>query len=187
MSYYPPWMLSGSSPQGAPIPGPQGDPGPQGEPGPKGDTGDTGPQGEPGIPGTNGTNGSPGTQGPPGVDGVRTASTAFGYSAGAGGLVTQLTNKSTAVTLNKLTGNITMAAGALAAGAIATFVFNNSSVGATDMIVTSHFSGGTIGPYLINARATGNGTASVSVRNTSAASLNEAIVIKFAVIKAVTA
>ena len=46
---------------------------------------------------------------------------------------------------------------------------------------------GTVGPYLINGRVTGAGTASIAVRNTSAGSLGEAIVIKFAVIKAVTA
>lgn len=80
-----------------------------------------------------------------------------------------------------------MASGALAAGAIATFVMNNNQVAAGDMLVTSHHSGGTIGPYLINGRVTGNGTCSIAVRNTSAGSLNEAPVIKFSVIKAVTA
>ena len=38
----------------------------------------------------------------------------------------------------------------------------------------------------VNARATGAGTASVAVRNNSAGSLAEAIVIRFAVFKAVT-
>lgn len=111
----------------------------------------------------------------------------FGYATGAGGVVTQATNKATGVTLNKVTGEITMNAAALAAGAIATFVLSNSAVAAGDMIVASHHSGGTIGPYLINARVTGAGAASIAVRNTSAGSLSEAIVIKFAVIKAVTA
>lgn len=107
-----------------------------------------------------------------------------GYATGAGGAVTQATNKSTAVTLNKTTGEITMNGAALAAGAVVTFVFNNSTLVAGDMIVTSHHSGGTVGPYLINARVTGAGAGSVAVRNTSAGSLSEAIVIKFAVIKA---
>lgn len=110
-----------------------------------------------------------------------------GYATGAGGTVTQATNKSTAVTLNKLTGDITMNAAALAAGAIATFVLNNSQVAAGDMLATSHHSGGTIGPYLINGRVTGNGACSIAVRNTSAGSLSDAVVIKFAVIKTVTA
>lgn len=110
-----------------------------------GSQGPAGPQGLPGVDGEDGAQGQQGiqgVQGNPGVDGVRTASTAFGYSAGAGGTVTQLTNKTTAVTLNKLTGDITM--------------------------------------------ATGAGVCSIAVRNTSAGSLNEAPVLKFAVIKAVT-
>jgi hypothetical protein len=116
-----------------------------------------------------------------------TSAGGVGYRAGAGGTVVQATSKSTAVTLNKLTGEITMNAAALAAGAIATFVLNNSQIAAGDMLVLSHHSGGTIGPYLLNGRVTGAGAASIAVRNTSAGSLSEAVVIKFAVIKTVTA
>ena len=114
------------------------------------------------------------------------ASAGIGYATGSGGTVTQATNKSTAVTVNKTTGEITMNAAALAAATVVTFVLNNSSVAAGDMIVTSHHSGGTVGPYLINGRVTGAGIGSIAVRNTSAGSLSEAIVIKFAVVKAVT-
>jgi len=131
--------------------------------------------------------GPQGIQGVPGNDGVRTASTAFGYSTGAGGTVTQATSKSTAVTLNKLTGEITMNAAALAAGAVVTFTLNNNQAAVGDQILTTHHSGGTIGPYLLNGRVTGAGVCSIAVRNTSAGSLSETIVIKFSVIKAVTA
>lgn len=161
--------------------------------GAKGDTGDQGPAGNDGEDGSDGQQGIQGiqgiqgVQGNPGVDGVRTASTAFGYSTGAGGTIAQSGNKSNAVTLNKLTGEITMTSAALAAGAIVTFVLNNSTLAAGDQLLTSHHSGGTVGPYLINGRVTGAGAASIAVRNTSAGSLSEAIVIKFSVIKAVTA
>lgn len=111
----------------------------------------------------------------------------FGYAAGAGGTITQATSKSTAVALNKLTGEITMNAAALAAAAIVTFTLNNSTVAAGDMLHAVHHSGGTVGPYLITARVTGVGVCTITVRNTSAASLSEAIVIKFAVIKSATA
>lgn len=117
----------------------------------------------------------------------RTGTTVFGYAAGAGGTVTQATSKATAVTLNKLTGEITMNAAALAAAAVVTFQLNNSTAAAGDQVVTSHHSGGTVGPYLINARVTGAGVISIAVRNTGAASLSEAIVIKFAVIKSANA
>ncbi len=109
----------------------------------------------------------------------------IGY--GAGGVVTQATSKATAVTLNKPTGEITLNAAALAAGAIVTFTLNNSFVAVGDMILTAHHSGGTVGPYLINARVTGAGVASIAVRNTSAASLSEAIVVKFFVLKSTNA
>jgi hypothetical protein len=111
----------------------------------------------------------------------------IGYAAGAGGTVTQATNKATAVTLNKITGEITLNAAALAAGTIVTFVLNNSTIAANDVIVINHVSAGTFGAYTVNARATGAGTASIAIRNNSAGSLSEAIVIRFAVIKAVNA
>lgn len=110
----------------------------------------------------------------------------FGYATGAGGTVTQTTNKATAVTLNKACGQITMNAAALAAATIVTFAFNNSVVAATDLFVTNHVSGGTFGAYTINMRATGAGTASVAVRNNTAGSLSEAVVIGFCVVKGVT-
>ena len=175
------------------IPGPKGDKGDPGDTGPAGQDGATGPQGPAGPQGVKGDTGAQGpqgiqgSQGPAGVDGVRTATTAFGYSTGAGGTVTQATNKSTAVTLNKLTGEITMNGAALAAAAIVTFTLNNSTVAAGDMLLVTHHSAGTAGPYLLTGRVTGNGTCTISVRNTSAGSLSEAIVIKFAVIKTVTA
>lgn len=80
-----------------------------------------------------------------------------------------------------------MATSALAAATVVTFTLNNSQAAVGDQVVTSHHSGGTVGPYLINARVTGAGVISIAVRNTSAGSLSEAIVIKFSIIKAVTA
>lgn len=175
-------------PQGA-----TGATGQQGIQGPKGDTGNTGAagnngaQGIQGIQGNAGSQGIQGIQGVAGTNGVRTDTTAFGYSTGAGGVVTQATSKATAVTLNKLTGDITLNAAALAAATIVTFVFNNSTIAATDQLVCTHHSGGTFGAYTINGRATGAGAASIAVRNNSAASLAEAIVIKATVIKSVAA
>src|SRR6185295_5285322 len=107
--------------------------------------------------------------------------TVFGY--GAGGAVRQSGNKSSAVTLNKLTGEITMTSTALAAATIVTFVLNNNTIAAGDQIVCTHHATGTFGAYAINGRVTGAGAASIAVRNNSAASLGEAIVIKFTVIK----
>jgi hypothetical protein len=117
----------------------------------------------------------------------RTGTTALGYSTGAGGTVIQATSKATAVTLNKLTGEITMNGAALAAATIVTFVLNNSALVVGDQIVCTHHSAGTFGAYSINGRVTGTGAASIAVRNNSASSLSEAIVVKFSIIKAVNA
>jgi len=110
----------------------------------------------------------------------------IGYAAGAGGTVTQATSKSTGVTLNKITGTITLNPAALAANTTVTFTLTNSAIAATDVLILNHVSGGTAGAYAINAQR-GAGTATINVRNITAGSLSEAIVIGFAVIKAVTA
>ncbi len=114
------------------------------------------------------------------------ATKGIGYGTGAGGTVVQATSKATGVTLNKATGQITMNAAALAAATIVSFVLTDSAIAATDILVLNHISGGTPGSYGLNARCAA-GSATIDVRNNSAGSLSEAIVISFAVIKAVTA
>jgi hypothetical protein len=109
-----------------------------------------------------------------------------GYITGEGGAVTQATSKSTGVTLNKKCGQITMNAAALAANTTVSFTLTNSTIAATDVLVLNHVSGGTAGSYLLNAQAAA-GSASINVRNITGGSLSEAIVIGFAVIKAVIA
>lgn len=105
----------------------------------------------------------------------------LGYSAG--GVITQATNKSTGVTLAGASGRITMNAAALAADTTVTFTLTNTSITANDLLILNHVSGGTAGSYLLNAQAAA-GTATINVRNITAASLSEAIVIGFAIIKA---
>ena len=109
-----------------------------------------------------------------------------GYITGEGGTVTQATSKTTAVTLSKKCGQITMHNASLAADTTVSFTLTNSTIAATDLLVLNHVSGGTAGAYLLNAQAAA-GSASINVRNVTAGALGEAIVIGFAVIKAVTA
>ena len=110
----------------------------------------------------------------------KTAGT-FGYGAGRG-TITQGTNKSTGVTLNAPCGAITMNGAALNADTTVSFTLTNSSITANDILVLNHISGGTAGAYVLNAQAAA-GSASVNVRNITAGSLSEAIVIGFAIIK----
>ena len=109
-----------------------------------------------------------------------------GYATGSGGVVTQLTSKATGVTLSKSTGQITLNAAALAASTTVSFTLTNTVIEAGDILVMNHISGGTAGSYLLNAQSAA-GSASINVRNISLGSLSEAIVIAFAVIKAVSA
>jgi hypothetical protein len=112
----------------------------------------------------------------------------LGYSTGAGGAVTQLTDKATGVTLSKLSGAITMNGAALAAGAEATFVVTNTLIGAGDVVVVCHASAGTSGAYLVQASALVAGASfSITVSNVSAGSLSEAIVLNYVIIKGVSA
>lgn len=107
----------------------------------------------------------------------------IGYTAAAQGTVTQLTDKSTAVTLNKPAGRITMNGAALATTTNATFTLNNSFISANDTVVLT-ISGGqaTPGTYNVFANALTAGTVSISLRNISGGSLSEAIVVNFAIV-----
>lgn len=107
----------------------------------------------------------------------------LGYTADAQGTVTQATDKSTAVTLNKSAGRITMNGASLATATNATFTLNNSLISANDTIVLT-ISGGlaTAGTYNAFASALGTGTVSITLRNISGGTLSEAVVINFALI-----
>ena len=107
----------------------------------------------------------------------------IGYTAAAQGTVTQATSKSTAVTLNKPAGRITMDAASLATATNATFTLNTSFISANDTVVLT-ISGGqaTAGSYNVFANNLGTGTVSISLRNISGGSLSEAVVINFAII-----
>lgn len=113
------------------------------------------------------------------------ASAGIGYSTGAGGTVTQgsSSGKSTAVTLNAICGQITMNNASLGNSIGASFSFNNSAIGANDIVLASISSGATAGGYLMVVDAISAGFARIIVRNFSGGSLSEAIVINFIVIK----
>ena len=110
----------------------------------------------------------------------------IGYATGAGGTVTQATSKSTGVTLNKVSGQITMNSASLATGASVSFTLTNSAITATDMVMTSIASGATADSYHVSVTATSAGSCRIQIRNFSAGALGEALVLNFAVIKAVT-
>ena len=113
-----------------------------------------------------------------------TGPTAVGYLAGSGvgGSVTQLTSKSTGVTLSKLTGKITTHSASLAAGGVVSFIVTNTLVASVDTIAWSFVSGATAGAYCITI-AVSAGAFSVTIRNLTGGALSEAIVFQFNVVK----
>lgn len=105
-----------------------------------------------------------------------------------GGTVTQLTNRTTGVTLDKLTGQITTNNASLAAEAGADFVVTNARVAANDVIVITVKSGVVGAMTLVTVTAVAAGSFTVRVTNNNvAAGVAEtgAIVFQFFVLKGV--
>ena len=114
------------------------------------------------------------------------ASQEIGYSAAAQGAVTQLTSKSTGVTLNTSAGRITMHNAALGAGVAVSFVLTNSSISINDTIIvciSSNTTGTTAGAYTTYVSYLAAGSALITLRNlTAATSYSEAVIINYAII-----
>jgi hypothetical protein len=114
------------------------------------------------------------------------ATTEIGYSSAGQGAVTQLTDKSTGVTLNKSAGRITMSNAALAAGAAVSFVLTNSTISINDTIivnVSSNTTGSAAGAYTTYVSYLAAGSALITLRNlTAATSYSEAVIINFSII-----
>jgi hypothetical protein len=113
------------------------------------------------------------------------ATAEIGYSTAAQGAVTQLTSKSTGVTLNKSNGQITMDASSLAAATNVTFTLTNNLLSAKDVIIVNVASANaTAGAYNAWVSSMLAGSATITLRNITAGPLLEAVVINFAIIHA---
>jgi len=114
-------------------------------------------------------------------------SSKIGYNTGAGGSITQgAGSKANSVTLNRPTGIIVTDNAALNAATAVTFSLSNSVIEATDIVVVSHISGGTLGSYNF-AVAPAAGNANITIRNITAGNLSEALTLRFIVLKSVNA
>ena len=110
------------------------------------------------------------------------ASVEIGYAAAAQGTVTQLTSKSTAVTLNKSMGRITMHNEALAGNAAASFTMNNSTISGNDTIIVNISGGATTGAYTTYVTSMTAGSAILTLRNLTGTSYSEAVILNFSII-----
>lgn len=128
-----------------------------------------------------------------GITSTSTTSAGVGYATGAGGTVTQITSRSTGVTINKLCGTIQTDVTSLAAQASAVFTVTNSTVSIGDTVIVSQRSGSSnaasvTGMTYVSVVTVAAGSFNIAVDNRSAATAETgAIIINFAVIKAVTA
>jgi hypothetical protein len=104
--------------------------------------------------------------------------------AGAGGTVTQITSKATGVTLSKRSGQITLHNAALAADTSVSFTWTNVVMDALDTAVVN-ITNGTSGAYTVNVVCS-SGSGVVHLRNVTAGSLSEALVLRFNLVKATT-
>jgi hypothetical protein len=114
-----------------------------------------------------------------------TGSGKVGYGTGAGGTVTQNTNKSTGVTLNRQSGEITTSNATLNGDASVTFVLTNSTIANTDVMIINHVSGGTLGRYTFTPSCD-NGSAAITIHNVvggGGGAEGAALVLRYAVIK----
>jgi hypothetical protein len=117
----------------------------------------------------------------------------LGYGAAigepaVGGAITQITSRTTGVSLSKPCGAITTNTASLAAEATADFIVTNTLVAATDVVVVSIRSGSNSGGTIVCIAAVANGSFTVRVHNGNVAAGTAetgAIVINFAIIKAV--
>lgn len=120
--------------------------------------------------------------------GVETQIGLVGFAAGSGGAVTQLTSRSTGVTVSKICGTITGMATSLTAGAEALFVVTNTLVAIRDVVVLSVVSGPTAATSIFVVSAVAAGSFTVRIRNISTTTADVgAPIINFVVIKAVNA
>jgi hypothetical protein len=115
------------------------------------------------------------------------SSSELGYTADAQGTVTQLTSKATAVTLNKSAGRITLNNAALAGNTAVSFTLNNTFISNNDILILN-VSGGSVADattYTTYTSSLTTGAAIITLRNLTASSQSEAVIINYALIHCV--
>ena len=113
------------------------------------------------------------------------------FVSGSGSVVTQLTSKSTGVTINTLCGQITTSNDSLASDTSVSFTMTNSNISATDIVMVNVASVGGVAPtantYSVSCDAVLAGSCRIQIRNISGTAAAQALVLNFAVIRAVNA
>ena len=114
------------------------------------------------------------------------ATTDIGFTTGNGGTVTQLTSRTTGVTLNAPSGQITLVSGSIPGLSSQEFTLTNSYIAATDLVLVTFGSGLTSAQYDVTVTQTSAGSCKISIHNVNnSATPTDTPVINFAVFKGV--
>lgn len=113
------------------------------------------------------------------------ATAGIGYATGSGGTATQNNSKSDPVTLNKITGEITMNSAQLSGDSTVSFTLNNSTITNKDVMIINQVSTANAGEYSFNSICN-TGNAVIAVHNMTNTNRSDAIVLRFVVIKGAT-
>lgn len=114
---------------------------------------------------------------------ITDAAGGLGYTGSAVGTVTQLTSKTTSVTLNALAGTIITDNSTLAANATATFTFINSCISAADNILLARDSAANYAAYSLDVTNIGAGACFITIRNLTAVAVADSFKIRFTIFK----
>lgn len=106
----------------------------------------------------------------------------LGYSASKFSTVTQQNNKTTGVTINTPSGQITTANAQMAPSANAVFVVTCSAVSARDAVVANVGSGGTLGAYNVFVAAIADGSFALELKNVTNNAYSEVIKLNYIII-----
>ena len=108
----------------------------------------------------------------------------YQYTTSNNVTVTQLTDKTTSVTANGRTGQITTASSSVAKGTAVTFTVNNNQiVSAMDVPVISFQSGATTNSSAATVTRVQPGSFNITITNSGVGSLSDTIIINFAIIR----
>lgn len=107
----------------------------------------------------------------------------LGYTNGAYGTVTQLTNKATGVTINKTAGTITTANAQMAPGALVAFIVTNNKVSSLDTVIVNIASGASAAfAYLAAVVTVTDGAFTINLTNQSSNAYTDTLKINFAIL-----
>lgn len=110
----------------------------------------------------------------------------IGYATGAYGTVTQQNNKTTGVTVNTPSGQITTANAQMSPSANAVFVVTCSAVSSKDVVIINVASGGTLGAYNVFIVSIADGSFTVELKNVTNNAYSEAIKLNYAILHTAT-